>query len=289
MLGAWLFVLYVCIAAAKKAYPAGALKTNRATHKTNTHMAKQKGLIKIQGEMGDITFYKTQDGFLAREKVTISRDRLKNDPAFERTRENNAEFTHAANAAKLLRMALREAILTAADSRSSSRLLRDMMRAVRADAVSDRGKRNVLNGNLELLQGFEFSLAGELTTTFKSPYVPAIDRTGGTLSVSVPSFIPARMLSIPEGATHFRFVVTGAEVDFEKGVYLANTTTSVELKIGNDPTTAQNLEVILTPGTRSPLFLAFGVDFCQGVNGKYYALKNGSFNSMALVQVKHSV
>ena len=31
-------------------------------------MARQKGIIKLKGTIGDITFYKTQDGHLAREK-----------------------------------------------------------------------------------------------------------------------------------------------------------------------------------------------------------------------------
>ena len=35
-------------------------------------MAKQKGIIKLKGTIGDITFYKTQDGYLAREKGGIA-------------------------------------------------------------------------------------------------------------------------------------------------------------------------------------------------------------------------
>jgi hypothetical protein len=31
-------------------------------------MARQKGIIKLKGTIGDITFYKTQDGHLALEK-----------------------------------------------------------------------------------------------------------------------------------------------------------------------------------------------------------------------------
>jgi hypothetical protein len=34
-------------------------------------MAKLKGIIKIKGTIGDITFYKTQDGYLVREKGGI--------------------------------------------------------------------------------------------------------------------------------------------------------------------------------------------------------------------------
>ena len=34
-------------------------------------MARQKGIIKLKGTIGDITFYKTKDGYLAREKGGI--------------------------------------------------------------------------------------------------------------------------------------------------------------------------------------------------------------------------
>jgi hypothetical protein len=39
-------------------------------------MARQKGIIKLKGTIGDITFYKTQDGHLAREKGGIDAGRI---------------------------------------------------------------------------------------------------------------------------------------------------------------------------------------------------------------------
>jgi len=42
-------------------------------------MAKQKGIIKLEGTIGDITFYKSQDGFLAKGKGGISADRIANE------------------------------------------------------------------------------------------------------------------------------------------------------------------------------------------------------------------
>ena len=47
-------------------------------------MAKQKGIVKLSGTIGDVSFYKSQDGFLAREKGGIDKERIKNDPAFQR-------------------------------------------------------------------------------------------------------------------------------------------------------------------------------------------------------------
>ena len=70
-------------------------------------MARQTGLIKIKGTLDNVNFYKTQDGDLARMKTQVDADRIKNDPAYIRTRENNAEFGNSASAGKLLRDTIR--------------------------------------------------------------------------------------------------------------------------------------------------------------------------------------
>ena len=49
------------------------------------------------------SFLKTKKMAKAKSTSGASADRIKNDPAFERTRENNAEFARAGKAAKLLR------------------------------------------------------------------------------------------------------------------------------------------------------------------------------------------
>ena len=60
-------------------------------------MARQKGIIKLDGTIGGITFYKTtEDGYLAREKGGVSADKIANDPNFQRTRENGEGFGRAA-------------------------------------------------------------------------------------------------------------------------------------------------------------------------------------------------
>ncbi|MFA6278267.1 MAG: hypothetical protein WC622_16075 [Pedobacter sp.] len=92
-------------------------------------MARQKGIIKLKGTIGGITFYKTsQDGHLAREKGGIEKSRIESDPAFQRTRENGSEFGRAGKAGKLLRTALRALLLNSADDRMVSRLTKEMLK-----------------------------------------------------------------------------------------------------------------------------------------------------------------
>lgn len=109
-------------------------------------MAKQKGILKLDGTIGGITFYKSQDGYLAREKGGVDGNRIANDPAFQRTRENGNEFGSAGKAGKVLRNSLRVLLQNASDNRMVSRLTQKMVEVLQADTTSVRGQRNVIDG-----------------------------------------------------------------------------------------------------------------------------------------------
>ncbi len=76
-------------------------------------MAKSSGILKIEGTLENLTFYKSADGHMVRTKGGVSRNRILNDPAFVRTRENGVEFGHSAQAGKLLRMAAGQLVFKA--------------------------------------------------------------------------------------------------------------------------------------------------------------------------------
>ena len=248
-------------------------------------MAKQKGIIKLNGTIGDITFYKSKDGYIAREKGGIDGNRIANDPAFQRTRENGAEFGRAGKAGKTLRLALRTLLLNASDSRMVSRLTQLMMKVIQADVTNDRGLRNVIDGEAELLNGFDFNITGKLGTTLFAPYVGGIDRVTGTITVDLEPFIPINMIVAPGGTTHFKIISAGAEIDFEAETFVVSSSETAVLPWDSSTTVAINHTNMVTANSTKPLFLALGVEFYQGVNGKMYPLKNGAYNPLALAQV----
>src|SRR6478752_5402017 len=182
-------------------------------------MAQQKGIIPLKGTLGNITFYKSKDGFMAREKGSLDASRIATDPAFQRTRENGAEFGRAGKAGKYLRTALRSLLQNVSDSRMIARLTKEMMRVIKADEINPRGFRNVIDGEAEFLKGFEFNVNSKLGTTLFAPFVGTVNRVAGELSVGIPSFVPVNMIAAPSGTTHFKIVSAGAEIDFESGNY----------------------------------------------------------------------
>jgi len=249
-------------------------------------MAKQKGIIKLDGTIGGITFYKTtEDGYLAREKGGVSADKIANDPAFQRTRENGEEFGRAGKAGKLLRNAIRAMLQNASDSRMVGRLTQKMVEVIQEDLTNPRGQRNVIDGEAELLEGFEFNISGKLGTTLYAPYTGTIDRVAGTLTANIPAFVPINMLAAPGGTTHFKIVSTGAEIDFENETFVMDAQATAVLPWDSAPTALINLVNTVTANSTHPLFLALGIEFYQEVNGQMYPLKNGAFNPLSLVKV----
>lgn len=248
-------------------------------------MAKQLGILPLKGTIGNITFYKTKAGHLAREKGGIDASRIATDPAFIRTRENGSEFGRAGKASKILRTAFRALLLNVGDSYMPSRLTREMVKVIQADVTNLRGQRNVIDGEAELIKGFEFSINARLAGTLYAPFTASIDRVAGALKVDIPSFVPINMVASPAGATHFKILIAGAEVDFEAETFVSGNAASAETTIDATATAVMNLSVNVTANSTKPLFLALGIEFYQQVNGALYSLKNGAYNALAIVDV----
>lgn len=249
-------------------------------------MAEQSGIIPLKGTIGKITFYKTRDGYLAREKTSTNAEKIATDPAYARTRENNAEFGVAGKAGRLLRSCLKGLTQTASDSRMTGRLTRELLKVVKTDTTNGRGKRLVTDGNLILLEGFEFNQAGKLGTSLFAPFTATINRVAGTLEVVLDPFIPVNMVSAPPGSTHFKLVSGGAAVDFNQQQYTVDTNSTAALPWDHTATATITLSNSVTPGSTHPLFLVLGIEFYQEVNGDMYPLKNGAFNPLAVVKVE---
>lgn len=252
-------------------------------------MARQKGIIKIKGTIGDMTFYKSKDGYMVREKGGVDANKIANDPAFQRTRENGREFGRAGKAGKLLRNALRPLLLNAADAKMVGRLTQRMVKVIQADLVSTRGERNVIDGEAELLFGFDFNVQGKLGTTLFAPFTSTIDRTTGELEVNIPPFNPSNMVAAPSGTTHFKIMSAGTHVDFEAEVYQIETSETAILPLDSTLTALITHTHTVGAGLTKPLFLALGMEFYQEVNGVMYPLKNGSYNPLSIVKVDSGI
>ncbi|WP_310993612.1 hypothetical protein [Aequorivita marina] len=248
-------------------------------------MAKQKGIIKLKGTMGDFTFYKSGDGYLVREKGGIEKNRIMNDPAFKRTRENGMEFGTAGKSGQLIRKAERLLLRQASDNRITSRLVQVLMRVIKADALNKRGERTVQDGDMSLMKDFNFNLKAKLNTVFFNGYNPVFDRAAGTYDVAIDAFVPNETIDAPRGTTHIQMVGGICALDFPERTFEEDHAFSPIIPWDLTQQAALTLSASISAGSVLPVIQLVGVNFFQEVNGDMYPLRNGSFNALAIVDV----
>ena len=248
-------------------------------------MAKQNSLIKIEGTIENLTFYKSANGHFVRTKGGVSKNRIMNDPAFVRTRENGTEFSSIAGSGKLLRTALGSMLFTAKDSRLTSRLVKVLAQVKNMDSSSVRGERNVAIGLTDamgksLLTGFDFNARASLGSVLNTSM--SVDMATGEINIA--TFNPMEQMQSVRAATHFSLQSGFLNVDFETGAY--ELTQSLEVVF---PLVQGVVTPVLTPtsvpaGTGVKMVVLL-IEFFQKVNGEHYLLNNGAFNVLHLVAV----
>lgn len=248
-------------------------------------MAKLGGILKIEGTLDNMTFYKTKDGHLVRTKGGVSKERIQNDPAFARTRENGSEFGASASAGKLLRTSVRNLLMRAKDGRVASRLTQSMTKIKNLDTTSARGERKVSLGlataqGKELLKGFNFNIQAIIGSVLFAPY--SID--GATGEITFTNLNPLNDIAYPSGATHVSLTSAFAKVDFETGENSIEISPAVNLPIDSTTATQTLIPPAVPTGTGNDFMLIL-IEFFQEINGNQYSLNNGSFNVLSIVDI----
>ena len=245
-------------------------------------MAKNTGVLKFQGTIEELTYYRTQDGDIVRKRGGIAKSRILTEASFQRTRENMAEFAQSATAGKIIRRGANTLMQNASDNRVTSRLSQTLSRILKLDTVNARGARSVAEGlstaqGKALLKGFDFNAKAPLDVALRNkPWIEPLDH-----SINITGLTPAQQLSYPTGATHVRLQGGMLHVDLDNGV--TQMQTSAEQIIAIDHTTATVVLDGFLPSAGTSLVLLL-VEFLQDVNGVQYPLGSG-YNALGVLDV----
>lgn len=263
-------------------------------------MSKQKGLIKLVGNIGGVSFYTSEGEYLARMAGGPTKERIQSDPNFVRTRENNIEFGGAAKVGKALRTALSGVLQTMAGSRLTSQLTK-LFKAINLKGTGTRGERPiVLSANKEMLSGLNLDKKLSLTSVFSAPYTVTANVDRNEVVFSIPAFTPANFIVAPTGATHFKIVsAIGLVSDYSYnndskeyepdipeensiGVVVGGTVRSLSANSTAQTLTATVPDGII-PDPAISVVACLGIEFYQQVDGTDYILAQG--NTMKVVNV----
>ncbi|MBO9203495.1 MULTISPECIES: hypothetical protein [Niastella] len=220
-----------------------------------------------------------------KKKSPITRSRYFNDPVFERSRENNTEFTRAAKANRVLRHAFKPGMLNKADRYVSGRLTKTMFRILQTDPINERGERRVPQGVLNFLGGFNFNRDTNLQTILRAPYSITFNQEAMLATISIPSFIPRAMIDTESDANAFMLTAMAASLHFEKESYPVEPvqTDLLDMSLQQHEDLQLQLPVIGHQPDHS-VVVALGIEFFQSALGQIKPLDK-KHNALAVVKV----
>lgn len=132
-------------------------------------MATYKSIVEIKGAIDDLVFYNLNGIPVVRKKSGFNKEAYKNNPKYERVRENSSEFGHCSKVGKMLRQALHEYLEQCGDKYMYQVFAKVMTLIKDMDTSSQRGKRRVEIGlknenALSLLKEFQFGKIENVNT-----------------------------------------------------------------------------------------------------------------------------
>ncbi|WGF91422.1 hypothetical protein [Aequorivita marisscotiae] len=236
-------------------------------------MAKQVGIIKLKGTIGDLNFYKTKNaGPLARKAGGgFSKDQKKKPV---RTMENASEFGRCSKTKKAFKMALAPFLCVRKDGDLHGRMVQLFTRIKDQDRINSRGMRGVGPGvetprGRQLLKDFEFTPSCNVMETLAAS--GNFDFT--TRSLNISNF-DMRNVQFPTGATHLALTLGLLHFDFNS---LENQLKSSAPLYLDKSYSANSIEMqVNLPDVAGTAIAVLGLKFYQEVQGTYYLFRSAN-------------
>lgn len=241
-------------------------------------MAKVKGIIQLNGTIGDINFYTRKGVLLARKAGGgFTGEAIRTKESMVRVRENGSEFKGCMQNVQFFKMGLQSFLSTFKDGTLHQRLVQLFTQLKDLDLIAARGSRTVYGGlqttaGQQLLTSYLLTSGVDLKDLLR--HTIHFDWTTG---FSIPDF-KGKRLSFPSGATHLALQLGYLSLDFENHTFSFS---------GSDALYLDRKEVgtviIPAPSLVNAEDIKVGVVFArfvQEINGVFYPLK--SENSVVL-------
>ncbi|MDF2188253.1 hypothetical protein [Paraflavitalea sp. CAU 1676] len=220
-----------------------------------------------------------------RKSNPLTRKRLLKDPAFERSRENMADFARAGSANKLLRRALRPIIPLCADRYLSGRLTKRMAAIVYSDPAGSRGAQKITREALPILTGFNLNKAKYLQDAFYACYEVTADLDNGKIELYVPYLMASTMFNAPSSTHQVEVMACAASVDFDRQEIHYLETARQQFAVNDTAIRSVRLAIDVGKETTDPIIVLLGINYLTAVCDNKMAIIDKALNAMAVVKV----
>ena len=182
-------------------------------------MAKVTGIIKLEGMIDDMIFYKDQGRknlVKKKQQKFVTPEMFHNSPNFKKVRDHGKEFGQAGKKVAIFRRLVYDFNENAKDYSYPGRVTKLLLEIIKEDTVHEAGARNLSQGMreegvAEYLEGFEGNKFRTLKQVLLTPW--QWDETTGYISIN--GFNPLTHIDWPEKATHVQLCAGRTRWDFE--------------------------------------------------------------------------
>jgi hypothetical protein len=251
-------------------------------------MARQVGgLSKIEGRVGDHSFYKgkvenNKSAHLVREKGGVSRDVIMNSPKFSRTRENMSEFALAGEMSKIVYNESAIVTASARDRQAISRLTAAFRANLDKDAVNSRGDRQIQWDDATEMKAFEFNAKRKFTTTYGGKMEVA--KTPTSVTVTAYPVLPMYDIKNQAEASFAKLEFLFIRVDVAGNV-TTQTHASPFIDVNSDTPTTGAAYITELDTEMEVVIVVASVKLYIETNGVKYLLSNQAYNAATILDV----
>lgn len=249
-------------------------------------MAKQVGPMKITGTLGNMIYYQRGNDFFVKLKPHIDPKHVLKGPGYHAQRANMIEFGHASKAGHLIFLAFAPSHYLAKDINLGAHLTREVHKVIKSDKQNEFGKRNIIDGETSLMEGFEFNENAKLSKVLLSHYTATIDTDTGIMQVTINELNLHKMVKSPTAATHCMIQLAASAIDFVNRQHVSKIISTDPLAIKGALVAPLTLTLNLPPNKLHPHFLALRISFLQEHDGVIKPLSTIVYNAMAFVKVR---
>lgn len=251
-------------------------------------MALQVGIIKVKGKLQDLSFIDGKDSKgrktnIVKTKGGVDGSRIKNDPNFSRTRENNDEFGRAGEAGKVIYNESQIVTSNARDGRVVSRLLAAFRANIEKDAANVRGQRQIQWEAPEEIVGFQFNQKRNFPTSYGGKLTAA--KTAADVTVDLAAIVPMYDIKNQSEATHAKLEVQVIKIDANGEVTSSVQTSGFFSVIDETPTIASQMSFVDAATDAAVLVVVTSLKFYQELNGGMHLLYNKSYNASQILSI----
>ena len=205
-----------------------------------------------------------KNGYFQARKIGLTAERVHRDPRFHKTRLLAKEFAQLAVYAKLIRAAC----CTGTTIKCNAYRLQGLLnRILQQDEAHICGSRKLLNGDLSLLEGFNFNQQALMEETCKIDWEFSEGPEANQVVVQLPSFVPEYFILPPAGIQYCRIYLISAILNLDQTTYttIMDRTSLIPLKRMHVATTELTVQNTAAAGLLT--ITALGITWYEHQNG----------------------